>query len=173
MRRRRFLASGVTALLVGGAGHAGPFAGDDPASGDDSTPEDGWSPGVRGPDPELAPGTETTLSVEATDVAGVFFSAVPDPVDLDFGAADLDPSPASTYLMHPPAWTWGTRTAVAVDVPLAVADGAAAGEYRYEVTVFDEFPDGGVEVRTAGEAAGGDPDGGLRSTAAAFPITVE
>lgn len=43
----------------------------------------GWSPGVEGENPTIAPGGESTIRVEATDIGGFQFK-LPDPEGINF-----------------------------------------------------------------------------------------
>ena len=167
MIRRTFLTTSSIALLAGGAGCLG-------QPSDSGSKQNDWSPKISGSEPELEPGETTTLSVEATDIGGLFFSSTPgsDVLEFDFDITDVSPHPEGRYVMHPPAWSWDARTSVELNVPVTVADDAVPGEYHYEVNVFDELPQDNASagdeltVTTPGE---GDE---LRSVAETFTINV-
>lgn len=165
MKRRSFTTGcglAVSAALGGCLGSA------DPSDKQESA---GWEPTVTASDPELKAGDEATLTVEATDVSGVWISKQPDSdaIEMAFSAVELSPSPATVYTMHPPAWIWDTRTDVELEIPITVSAEADPAEYPYEITVYDTVHDEGIEMTPDSEES----EAEWESLKKAFSITVD
>lgn len=144
MNRRTFLVATVPAGVAGISGCLTdlPPSDDRSEDGTGSTDSGGWDPTISGETPELAPGAETTITVEADPVGGFRFSAIPEEDGVEIAtsldAVSVSPSPDSGEDVYPPRWFWSSPTSATVEAPVSVADDAATGEYPYEVTVFAE-----------------------------------
>lgn len=142
MNRRQFLAVNSVYLL-------GMLAG---CSSEDESEEDqnveNWSPEIQATEPELEPGDEGSIIIEATEIAGFTFSTLPDPNRIDlYNDIEWSPRQDSAADTRPQHWYWDTRTDVEGELPVIVPDDAASGEYTFEVEVFaDDHPDS--ETRT-------------------------
>lgn len=99
----------------------------------------GWSPGVEGENPPIAPGEDATLTVDATDIGGFQF-ILPDPAGIDFKTSledtTVSPAPDSGNDSIPPQWFWSSRTDVTVTTPVVVAEDVTPGEYQYGARVW-------------------------------------
>jgi len=125
MRRRRALAALPAPALAATAGCLDALGAAAGASGD---------PAVDGPEPTLAPGAETTLTVEATAVDELrvtAYCASDDAVTFDVNAADLTPGPSGVQESYPPIWHWRYPVTVTVELPVRVAGDAAPGRCEY------------------------------------------
>lgn len=139
---------GVT-TFVGGAGCLG-RVGDMLNDGTEA-----WGLEVSGDEPELAPGDESTVHVEANPIqtlqiepegnTGLRDDETEEAVELDILGTTLEPHPSGSLDMIPPVWHWGSQTHVSGEIPVYVANNAEAGEYPYSVTVTegDNQPQGG------------------------------
>lgn len=114
----------------------------DDAIGDENNSSGTGSPDVSASDLEVSAGESATLTVEATEIAGVHIipDSESDAVEFDFAEATLTPDPAFTYTMRPPIWRWESRSAVELELPVAVADDADPHEYWYGVHVIADEP---------------------------------
>lgn len=139
MNRRRFLSvTGATGLLsvsgcISRANRGNENTGDDPETDEQSNGE----PTVEGDEPNLTPGSDTTVTVKASNITGMHFSKIPDRdvIEFDFASENLSPAPDTTAESYPPQWAWSSRTSVTFDAPVSVAADAEPGEYPFEVTV--------------------------------------
>jgi len=137
MYRRTFLAAGSANVLFGVSGCIG-------------ADDEAWSPDVTGNEPELDPGDETIVQIEASPVSGVQVTPNGDTgsglgdalVELDIGNATKSPRPDAQQDSFPPTWLWDSQTSVEVEVPVQIADNAESGEYPYEVTVQEQASGG-------------------------------
>lgn len=147
MHRRTILAGATSTLAatVGCLGRIEYRLGAEPDRGDRE-----WSTSLDATEPELEPGEEGTLTVEASDVAGLTFAALPgDAVEIAVGHAELSPPADHGEDSYPPRWYWSARTAVEITAPVTVAADASPGEYDYEVAVFaDDTSDAESITRT-------------------------
>lgn len=142
MNRRRFLQGIVGPLSVGTAGCLG-------SSEESADCTDKWSPDVTADEPTLAPGDETTIRVEVTNVVGLYFAQVPlhdDALDVDVASASVSPSPDETADSYPPKWYWSECTNVEVVVPVRIAEQAKPEEYGYTVGIL-QSRDGSGETQ--------------------------
>lgn len=100
---------------------------------------DGWSPRVEGENPTIAPGEESTLTVEATDIGGFQF-ILPESEGINFKTSlddtTVSPMPDSGNDSLPPQWFWPSRTDVTVTTPVVVAEDVIPGEYEYGARVW-------------------------------------
>ena len=142
MNRRRFLQGLVAPLSVGTVGCLG-------SSEESADCTDEWSPDVTADEPTLAPGDETTVRVEVTNVVGLHFEQVllhDDAIDVNVMNASVSPAPDRSMDSYPPKWYWSECTNVDVVVPVRVAEQAEPGEYGYTVRIF-QSRDGSGETR--------------------------
>lgn len=102
-------------------------------------------PSVTGTEPTLAPGEQSTVSVEAENVGSMHVSALPamspapDAVYIDLTDADLTPDPSSGAESFPPYWNWGrSRQSVTVTLPLRIGSDVRSGDYEYGVAVWND-----------------------------------
>ncbi len=99
----------------------------------------GWSPQVESEGPTVAPGAESTLTVEATDIGGFQF-ILPKSEGIDFKTSLDDtmvsPTPDSGNDSLPPQWFWSSRTDVTVTTPVVVAEDVIPGGYEYGARVW-------------------------------------
>ena len=130
MNRRQFLTTSSAGMTIGLIGCLSEGGGEE---------NDEWSPGIDGTEPEVSPGEEATLTVEAADVAGLNFSEPPDRDTIEFPTTDYDisPSPAHQDDSDPPIWYWESRTSIEVNVSIRIADDATPGDYPYSVRGLD------------------------------------
>ncbi|MCU4925438.1 hypothetical protein OB905_05470 [Halobacteria archaeon AArc-dxtr1] len=95
------------------------------------------SPEVNAGEPELTPGEEHTIFIEADNVeslqiqyADMESSGV---IQFDANNATLSPQPDAAEDDSLPIWLWDNPTPVEIDVPLHIVDHADLGEYHYKV----------------------------------------
>lgn len=149
-----------------------------PVAGDQATEPAEGPVRVTGTEPRIAPGGETPLVVEATEVTTVRISpAGADEIAFDFDGSRSFPSATMTYPSYPPVWEWRTRSAVRIELPIVAGADAKPGEYEYDVHASldrasgtsDDSENGLVTENAESMTASSTPEG---STTETFAITV-
>lgn len=150
--RRRLLRMIGAAGVAGTAGCLGRVT--DVLSGDSE-----WSPEIQGDEPELSPGSETSLTINAGPIQTLKVNPEgetgihgdhqhPDgPVELDYFETTIDPSASFQLDSIPSVWGWGSQTEAQVELGAYVSDDAPPGEYPYSVEITE-----GGEVPESGES---------------------
>lgn len=131
MNRRQFLAMNSVGLL-------GVLAGcSSEAENEEDQDTENWSPEIQTTEPEFEPGDESSITIEATEIAGLTFSMLPDPDKVDmYNDIEWLPDQDSGADTRPQHWYWDTRTNVEGELPVIVAHDAPSGQYSYEIEVF-------------------------------------
>ncbi|OVE83748.1 hypothetical protein [Natronolimnobius baerhuensis] len=135
MNRRTVFTTGGVGTVLGIIGCL-----DDGDSENSTTSTDNWTPTLTVPEVTLEQGGDTTVTLEATDVAGVHVSAVPHTtaITVAYDSSDASPSPDRIVDTLPLHLYWDSREDVVVDVHIDASEDVDPGEYQFAVTVFDQ-----------------------------------
>lgn len=139
MDRRRFTKALLGPTIVGSG-----CLGNESGASEDAD----WSPTIESDGPEVPPGGDATLTIEATQAAGVTLSP-PEVEGVRIAANDHDwsPPPDSIVDTYPQHWYWASQQTVEGEFPVSADDGVEPGEYEYGITVFAaDDPDGESET---------------------------
>lgn len=141
INRRRILRMIPSPTICAIAGCVGDSE-DGPAGSDND-----WVAVVTASEPDLRPGEEVHISVEAEPITGM--EILPQdirvqgddprfgPVKLDLYEAQLDPPPSSSLDDFPPVWHWESQTSVSMETTARADAEAEPGEYTYGVRVIE------------------------------------
>lgn len=179
MDRRTFVSVVGTTGLFGASGCLGTTNLGDPLSENRKTSSKA-KPSVDGEQPELSPGTDTTITIKASPITALHFSEIPERAQIEFDVAHdtVSPRPDRAAESYPPQWFWSTPTAVTVDTPVSVAPDAEPGAYSYGITAstgtdtsMTTNPSSPVSVSNTDDTASSDDDAS-QSVTEQFTITV-
>ncbi|NGM68080.1 hypothetical protein G6M89_03470 [Natronolimnobius sp. AArcel1] len=90
---------------------------------------------VRGTEPQLSPGEEATLTIDATDVSRISFEMARSfgGIHYSFNPQEFSPPPDERDFSFSPTWYWSTPESVTVEIDVQVSHDAAPGEYQYSI----------------------------------------
>ncbi len=131
--RRRILKLTSVGITVTIAGYLGGSVDGDDSEGENDDGET-WPPEITTAEPELTPDNNGILPVNISNVRGVSIDG-DDVINFDREDADISPSPAGMLRTNPGRWIWEETSAVEIQVPVVVDEGARPGKYSYEVEV--------------------------------------
>lgn len=130
MNRRRYLAGCLLPLSTG-------LTGCQAITGSEADCTDDRAPGIDGDEPTVAPGDGKTVSVDVSNITGLYLGRPPaDTLDFNITEASIVPSPDRTADSSPPKWYWDSCTGVGVTVPVQASDDAEPGEHYYSVSAI-------------------------------------
>lgn len=135
MNRRRYLAGCLLPLATG-------LTGCQAITGSEANCTDDWTPGIDGDEPTIAPGDETTVSIDVSNTTGLYLGRPSsDTLEFDIAEASVVPSPDQAADSSPPKWYWDSCTGVSVTVPIQASDDAEPGEFYYSVSAIQSRSD--------------------------------